>query len=541
MAEPRGKPRAKAMRLGLSAAKDSLGFGLRASSGPRISNFGFQTQHAVLVLVGFLNVAWLHAQPIEVGSRRELFVESALIEKLAGQATLRLHHPTPQEVSLVADQPWEGNGGNYMTVFRDGERFRMYYRGVHVIYKEGGYAEPHAEYTCYAESVDGIKWTRPNLGLFEVMGSRSNNVIVTRESGGNATHNFSPFLDTRPGVPPEERYKALGGGGEGLTPFASADGIRWRKMKDQPVITKGAFDSQNLAFWDTERGEYRAYYRDFREGRDVKTCTSKDFIQWTEPVWLDYTPGRISELYTSQIQPYPRAPHLLIGFPTRYYDRGWTEAARHLPQLEYRKLRASQSVREGTALTDGMLMASRDRQHFTVWPESFLRPGLRTSGNWFYGDNYQCLGLLETKSPIEGAPEELSFFVTEATLQGDSMRWRRYTLRLDGFVSVQAPLAGGELLTRPLVFEGDALELNYSSGIAGGLRVEVQDETGHPWPGFTLAEAEELYGDSLAQRALWKKGSSVAALAGKPVRLRFVLRDADLYSFQFRTLIVPKP
>jgi len=487
-----------------------------------------------VALLATPNLAGLKAQPTPIGSRRELFVESSLIEQVVAPATLRLHHPTPQEVAWVADQPWEGNGGNYLTVLRDGDRRRMYYRGVHVVYRQGGYSEPHAEYTCYAESPDGLTWIRPNLGLFEVMGTRSNNVILTRELAGNATHNFSPFLDTRPGVPPEQRYKALGGGSEGLTAFVSADGIRWRKLLDHPVITQGAFDSQNLAFWDAEKHEYRAYFRDFRDGRDIKTCTSKDFLQWTEPVFLEYTPGRISELYTNQINPYHRAPHLCLGFPTRYLDRGWTAAALHLPQLEYRRLRASQSVREGTALTDGMFMASRDRQRFTVWPESFIRPGLRTAGNWFYGDNYQGLGLIETKSAITGAPDELSFFVSEATLQGDSMRWRRYTLRLDGFVSLHAPLAGGELITRPLTFTGETLELNYSTSAAGGLRVEIQNAAGQPVPGFALAEAEELYGDSLAQCALWKHGSALSRLAGQPVRLRFVLRDADLYAYQFR-------
>lgn len=489
-------------------------------------------------LIYAVTLSTLADQTMDIGSRRELFAEQTLVEKLVGKAELRLHHPTPREVTLVADQPWEGNGGNYMTVFRDGERFRMYYRGVHVIYKQGGYSEPHAEYTCYAESSDGVAWTRPNLGLFEVMGSRTNNVILTREVGGNGTHNFCPFIDERPGVPASERYKALGGGGEGLTAFASSDGIRWRKLADQPVITKGAFDSQNLAFWDAEREEYRAYFRDFREGRDIKTCASKDFIHWTEPVFIEYTPGRTSELYTNQIHPYHRAPHLLLGFPTRYADRGWTVAATNLPQLAYRRLRASQSTREGTALTDGMFMAGRDRLRFTIWPESFIRPGLRSEGNWFYGDNYQCLGMIETKSSIEGAPNELSFFVTEATLQGDSMRWRRHTLRLDGFVSVQAPLAGGELITRPLTFAGGQLELNYSTSVAGGLRVEVQDPAGAPLPGLALADAEELYGDSLNQRALWKQGGDVSQLAGKPVRLRFVLKDADLYSFRF---IAPAP
>ena len=109
---------------------------------------------------------------------------------------------------------------------------------------------------------------------------------------------------------------------------------------------------------------------------------------------------------------------------------------------------------------------------------------------------------------------------------------RRYAIRIDGFVSVAAPLSGGELLTRPLVFEGARLELNYSTSAAGSVRVEIQDAVGHPIPGFTLADNAELYGDSLRQTVHWKS-ADVGALSGKPVRLRFELRDADLYSFQF--------
>jgi len=188
--------------------------------------------------------------------------------------------------------------------------------------------------------------------LFEVAGSRDNNVILMPDSGG--THNFCPFLDTRPGVPAAERYKAVGGSAPGgLFAFVSADGIRWKKLRDKQVITQGAFDSQNVAFWDAARGEYRAYARQFRNGRDIVTCTSKDFLTWTEPVFLNYTPDRTSELYTNQVQPYHRAPHLLVGFPTRYTDRGWTAATAFLPQADFRRLCGTTGEpRLGTAVTD---------------------------------------------------------------------------------------------------------------------------------------------------------------------------------------------
>jgi transposase len=471
------------------------------------------------------------AEVMDIGSRRELFVDGAVIERLSGGAQLRLHRPIPREVALVHDQPWEGSGCGYFTVFQDEGRYRMYYRGAHVVYTPEGYSEPHREVTCYAESPDGIHWTKPELGLFEFAGSKQNNIVWD----GIGTHAFVPFRDTNPNATPEARYKALGvgGGQHGLYAFQSADGIHWSLLSDQPVITQGAFDSQNLAFWDSIRGEYRAYVRDFREGRDIRTCTSPDFRHWTEPVWLEYQPGRISELYTNQILPYYRAPHIFLGFPTRYVDRGWTESHPYLPRWDYRQLRGAKSPREGSAVTDGMFMSSRDGLHFQVWPESFIRPGLRTRDNWFYGDNYQNWGLVETRSSFDDAPNELSIYVSERAAQEHGVVTRRYTLRLDGFVSVEAPLSGGEVLTKPLIFQGSRLTLNFSTSAAGSLRVELQQPYGAPIPGFALEDCPVIFGDDLERTVTWKAGPDVSKLAGQPVRLRFVLQDADLFAFRF--------
>ncbi len=491
----------------------------------------------------------------DIGTRRELFVENTLISNLGGGARLQLHRPVLREISFVCDRDWEGSSCAYMKVFKDGDLYRMYYRGSGVVYKENGYAESHPETACYAESTDGIHWTKPELGLVEFEGSKKNNIIWI----GLGSHNFAPFLDANPDCPPEQRFKALAGDyKKGLQAFVSPDGVRFTAVQQKPVIAKGYFDSLNLAFWDTEIGLYREYHRDFRNGRDIRTGTSSDFVQWTDPEYLSYeahrdpseaddaapardgdpemhVPGRVSQLYTNQVIPYYRAPHIYMGFPTRYIDRGWTYSATQLPRYEYRKLRGAKSRREGTAVTDGMFMASRDGQKFHVWPESFIRPGLRTRQSWFYGDNYQNHGLVETKSAIEDAPPEISIYVSENSHQDHAGQFRRHSIRIDGFVSLAAPLAGGELVTRPITFEGNRLSLNLSTSAAGSVRVEIQDGTGKPVPGYTLDESHELYGDSLDLAAAWKGTETyVGGLAGMPVRLRFVVRDADLFSYQFQ-------
>ena len=187
-------------------------------------------------------------------------------------------------------------------------------------------------------------------------------------------------------------------------------------------------------------------------------------------------------------------------------------------------------------MTDGMVMSSRDGLNFDIWPEAFIRPGLRLKENWFYGDNYQGHGLVETASHVAGAADELSVYVTEATfLDYTVARFRRLTLRVDGFVSVHAKLSGGQFVTRPLVFDGGELVLNFSSSAGGGIRVEIQDRAGYAIPGFALEDCHDLFGDDLERAVSWRGATATfPRLAGQPVRLRFELRDADLYSLRFR-------
>lgn len=479
---------------------------------------------------------------VSIGNRLELLVDDFLLDSLK-DASLTLHPPRPREVALVTDRPWEGTMCGYVTVLRHEPVFRMYYKTFDLDLSAGKpgkeLVQRHPWVIACAESRDGIQWNRPALGLYDFQGSRDNNIVWNPPGPERkGIHGFTPFRDANPDCAPEVRYKAMGASEDsaryGLFALRSPDGIRWELMQGEPVMQGCAFDSQNLAFWDSFRREYRAYVRDCEEGwRGIKTATSKDFLTWSEPEWLEYPGTEQVQLYTNQIQPYFRAPHIFLGFPTRYTERRWSPEIEALPELEHRRLRSAIRERFGSALTDGLFMSSRDGQSFRRWDEAFLRPGPRSFGNWAYGDNYQCCGMLETVPEIPGGPAELSFFVTENYWRTPGTVFRRYALRMDGFVSVRAGFRGGELLTKPVRYDGTRLFLNFSTSAAGSIRVEIQDAEGRPQPGYSLQDCHEVIGDEIARIVAWKAGNDLNKFAGSPIRLRFFLKDADLCSLRF--------
>lgn len=492
------------------------------------------------------------ATPVRIGGRRELFIDSVLIAELRGAARQSLHAPVPREIVLQHDQPWEGTGSGYHSVFQDGEIYRMYYKAWHLNPTKGRLdSSRHPLYCCYAESRDGIQWSKPSLGLHEFEGSKENNITMTSGKLGplnvDAGHP-AVFKDANPDAPPEGRYKAIvrSSSPNGLLPFQSADGINWSPMTDQPILRGlGAFDSQNLAFWDPGIGRYRAYWRIFTEGvttekewkpggyRAIRTATSDDLIHWDPHHDITYEDSPAEQLYTNQIKPYHRAPHLLIGFPTRYVDRGWSASMKNLPDPSDRAIRASSVQRYGTALTEALVMCSRDGRHFKRWNEAFLRPGIERTGTWHYGQQYLAWHLVETESALQGAPRELSLYACENYWHGRASHLRRYSMRLDGFVSVSAPWKGGELLTEPVIFSGNKLSLNAATSAVGGIRVELQHPDGTAIPGCTLEDCDEFFGDTVERTVTWKGKPMVGRLSDQPIRIRFLLRDADLYSYRF--------
>lgn len=201
--------------------------------------------------------------PCSIGSRRELFVDHWLIERM-DKTHLKLHEPV---LAPAMEDP--ADNLEYGSVIKDGDVYRLYTRDGRGAKRDGD----APEVTRYCESHDGIHWTKPKLGLYEIDGSKENNVILHEPP---FCHNFSPFLDNRPGIPKEERFKALAGTVKSsLVAFVSKDGIHWRKLRNEPVITytkEYAFDSQNVSFWSESEQRYVCYFRHFLDKKLRSVC-----------------------------------------------------------------------------------------------------------------------------------------------------------------------------------------------------------------------------------------------------------------------------
>lgn len=178
--------------------------------------------------------------------------------------------------------------------------------------------------------------------------------------------------------------------------------------------------------------------------------------------------------------------------------------------------------------SDAVLLTSRagSTVYDRTFMEAFIYPGLGAQ-NWVSRTNYPLTGILPA------GPNQIQIFVSRHYMQ-DSWHIERLLLRTDGFVSVNAPWSGGEMVTKPIVFAGKLLEINYRTSAAGFVRVEIQTAKGEPIAGYALSDCPEIIGDEIERIVTWKQGPDVSRLAGQPVRLRFVMKDADLFALKFR-------
>jgi hypothetical protein len=475
------------------------------------------------------------------------FWDDTLIDGRFTDAELSVCRPEKKEVVMVCDREWEGDSTDFFTILKDDGFYRMYYETWSLF--DPAYTE--GINVCYAESRDGIRWEKPDLGLCEFRGSKHNNILMLR-----IPDNITVMKDENPACPPERRYKAImanpdasgyesafpEGPGNSLVCMTSADGIHFEKYR---VVSRGyAYDSQNTVHWNPHTGKYYCYFREFHAKpempgsglnetsvRGILVSESEDFLHWSAPVPLRFGGSEDVPLYTNCVSAYPYDTRYYVGFPTRYVERKeWTANYDRLCGAELRRERMKLEPRLGLAVTDCVFMSSRDMVNWYRFDEACLTPGPESGSNWVYGDCYPAVGgLIETPSAFPHEPSELSLYVDNHHWMKEKVELVRYAFRRDGFASVKAGYARKTLRTVPFTFDGGELTMNFRSSARGGIVLKILDERNLPVEGYGTCE---LFGDSPDRTVDFAR--PLSELNGKVVKFEFSMRDAELFALRLK-------
>jgi len=521
---------------------------------PVLTRFG-------VLMCGTIALAVQSQPALDVSSRKQVFIDHRFIAQ-SSRVKLTANQPKLAGPALEPGPSgsWDDGKVTWGQVAEDGGIFKMWAGGFAAKSLKGDWQELEVHMPLgYATSKDGAHWTKPKLGLFDWEGSKANNITcldlgyVMIDPKGAPAERYKMLCAGATEIGAKKIYDALDREKGGLYFYTSADGIRW-KWNPRRIYPFHP-DTLNQIDYDRRIDKYVAYIRAWPDGflfkktygRAVGRVEMDDpLLPWPydssvapiKPWGPKYiaTPGRENpvvmtfpgynkegvwtDLYNPCVSVYPGAQDVYLAFPSlNHYLANSTNA-------------------NDSTLNIGMSV-SRDGIHWT-WPstEAYVPSEPRGSGR--SGQLYALVGMLKVGDQI--------FQYHTATDLGHNVNWsKEYSLeqlrnvgrifrtvqRLDGFVSADFDAGGGELITPPLIFSGSSLQLNLNA-TGGSGQVEVQDSSGTPIPGFELAACKTMKSDSTSQKVRWKRGSSLSALKGQPIRLRFKMHGAKLYAFQFR-------
>jgi hypothetical protein len=498
----------------------------------------------------------------DIGGHKELFIDEAPIAALKN-VRLTMNSPyQDHEPVLLPETPWEYRIHPYATVMKEGDTFRMWYLAYEwdppagVSLPVTGTSEDAARFwqhtrgrLCYAESDDGVHWVRPNLGLVEFRGSRDNNILgpsehdPIRQAGWNGG---TVFKD--PTAPPERQYKLWSEikvaeeGKSGLSSFYSADGLQWTPYANNPI--GGHCDCLNVVFWDERIQQYVGYSRLWTADslgdryRAVRRLVSPDFLHWQEtgavlaadeidlaiPVNRQRQSRQIMDFHGNCVFKYPGTSDAYLALPEVW----WHWSTNPFPAAG----RDQEKMGGFPDTVDVQLATSRDG---IQWQRAGGRNPFLRLGPPDAGDSKMIYAFTQ---PVQVGDELWIYYggFRYGISEGVALKrgaYFRARLRLDGFISADAPYEGGELVTVPLRFQGERLQLNADTSAGGAIRVQLEDESGDPLAGYDMSQADEVNGNSVRHIVSWGGRPHVGELAGRVVRLRFLMNGCKLYSFQF--------
>lgn len=478
---------------------------------------------------------------INIGTRRECFWDDYLVDTDKTSAFPRAMQPVKKEYCFYFDTDIEKKGLSYPCLVKDDKGYKLYYR----FNSQPG--SDHAGELAVIESTDGLTWTRPQF--------ENGNIVMPLHDS------MYVFYDPNPDCPEDEKYKAVGCNWErygdnpkrgGLWCYVSRDGYSFKCHSLMTIA--GVFDSLNTVQW--KDGKYSCYFRnyhnvpgDMKNGvedvdrlgevlnenweipgalRDIRVMYSTDFKTWTKPERITFNDDNDIQLYTNNIEYYERAPHIMIGFPVRYSNRADftdNEAQMVSSRVKYAATQLEAGKRGGTAVTDSIFMHSRDGKLWHRTNEAFLTPGYEREHNWVYGDCYLAYGMIDS-----GKENYYMYSHEYHRSPGLAKPLARYEIRKDGFACYMADGKERMLVTKPIIFDGKDLHINFETSPFGYIFIDVLDEDGKPLSGN---ESFEIYGNNIDRKISFADGTDFAGFAGKPVRLRFRMLDAKLYSMKF--------
>jgi hypothetical protein len=479
---------------------------------------------------------------------RELFVDNTIIDTMPG-CTQILQTPQPANIAINTID-WDGSSWSSRPIaIKDGSDYRIYYSIGPAPGAEGGPG------TGVAFSSDGINWTRPNLGQVLWNVDTNNNIMAQPVTDPTHPMLFAyPQVNTRPGASAADKYVATGGdvtytaadGSQwdlGLWMFNSSDGLRWNTrippgkfLPDQERVTpSGTFigswrDGINILFWSDAEQCYVCLERHMIDTnavgpqggslyRWVSRSTSTDLLTWTSEVNMDFGGIAPEEWYFHSTAPYFRAPQIYIGGPSHYvhYDdpdfpNGIDDGHSTRCESRFTVVRPYNPTHyDRTFSTFRWITSGLDNSAFQFPNQS----------NWPVWAGRLGVGWIPT------GPAEMSTFLEQPG------RFVRYTLRTDGFVALNAGSSGGTMTTQPLTLSGTGIEVNYEALTGGSLRMAILDETTQgELAGYGTVASPVMNGNEVSRRVVWA-GGNATELAGRSVRLRFEVGNANVFSVAY--------
>jgi hypothetical protein len=499
------------------------------------------------------------AGPVEIGDRRQVLLDRTFLAEAKG-VEIVVHRPRKsEELTVKPEGPWELGGiGPYSSVLFEGNTYHMWYHAMDSVHWDTGHTNGCI---CYATSRDGIHWTKPEVGLVEYRGDRKNNIVFGHKANGVILGQDGGMVFLDPNAPAEQRFRMVcrfGPEGEGIRAYSSGDGVHW-KLTHPSVITarpeekRSHLDSQNVIFWDDALRKYVAYVRYNRperrgRARSISRAESdrlggfpvvQDMPAVFQPDDQDLKEEGLPavDFYASAAVKYPWAEKAYFMFPTAYYHYSGL-----LPEFtKQAPANAGPLDTQFAASRDGIKWERYDRRPFvplgvkgefdwacarTMWglvPDTVGRNMYLyyRAGDWLHGwDRNEQNKRILTEHGL-GATQNVACI-------------SRLISRRDGFTSARGTYTGGEFTTPPLVFTGSKLVLNVDTSAAGLVRVGILDEDSRPLQGFAAEDCDLIHTANEINRVVrWKGKPDVSRLAGRPVRLKFLLRDSDVYAFQF--------